>query len=221
MRCPSMLVGPQPCHSPVRIRRSPSASRRDTARISAMVMSAVSSVSTPGVLVTRMPRSRAVARSIWSTPVPKDAISRRRGPAWASTPLSMRSVTVGTSTSADLQASISSVWLIARSSRFRRVSNSSIIRVSIASGSFRVTTTTGFCFAILSPLAPTYRALQCPSAPSPGTRALPSKRPRACPAPDLPKIRRNAVAPAILPLGGKVPVLDRGEDTLLNRSKQR
>ena len=36
--------------------RAPSASRRGTARISAMVMSAVSSVRTPGVLVTVMPR---------------------------------------------------------------------------------------------------------------------------------------------------------------------
>ena len=40
-----------------------------------MVMSAVSSVSTPGVLVTVMPRWRAVFRSIWSTPVPKEAMS--------------------------------------------------------------------------------------------------------------------------------------------------
>jgi hypothetical protein len=38
--------------------------RRGTARISAMVMSAVSSVSTPGVLVTVMPRASAVATSM-------------------------------------------------------------------------------------------------------------------------------------------------------------
>ncbi len=42
-----------------------------------MVMSAVSSVSTPGVLVTVMPRVSAVATSILSTPLPKLAISRR------------------------------------------------------------------------------------------------------------------------------------------------
>ena len=50
-----------------------------------MVMSAVSSVSTPGVLVTMMPRLRAVSRSILSTPVPKLAISLKCGPAWDST----------------------------------------------------------------------------------------------------------------------------------------
>ena len=50
-----------------------------------MVMSAVSSVSTPGVLVTRMLRFRAVSRSILSTPVPNWAISLSCGPAWLST----------------------------------------------------------------------------------------------------------------------------------------
>jgi hypothetical protein len=45
--------------------------RRGTAGISAMVMSAVSSVRTPGVLVTVMPRCSAVATSILSTPLPK------------------------------------------------------------------------------------------------------------------------------------------------------
>ena len=50
-----------------------------------MVMSAVSSVSTPGVLVTVMPRCSAVATSIWSTPLPKLAISFSRSPAWLST----------------------------------------------------------------------------------------------------------------------------------------
>ena len=49
--------------------------RRAAARISAIVMSAVSSVSTPGVLVTVMPRRSAEVTSILSTPVPKLAIS--------------------------------------------------------------------------------------------------------------------------------------------------
>ena len=40
-----------------------------------MVMSAVSSVRTPGVLVTVMPRATAVSTSILSTPVPKLAIN--------------------------------------------------------------------------------------------------------------------------------------------------
>ena len=44
-----------------------------------MVMSAVSSVSTPGVLVTVMPRATAAATSMLSTPLPKLAISLRFG----------------------------------------------------------------------------------------------------------------------------------------------
>ena len=48
IRWPSIEVGPQPVQPPLRISLSPSASRRDTARISAIVMSAVSSVRTPG-----------------------------------------------------------------------------------------------------------------------------------------------------------------------------
>ena len=75
-----MAVGLQPFQSPLRTRRSPSARRRGTASIRAMAMSAVSSVRTPGVLVTVMPRCRAVFRSMWSTPVPKEAISRSCGP---------------------------------------------------------------------------------------------------------------------------------------------
>ena len=81
MRWPSIQVGDQPsqCRR-VSLRSAvPSARRRGTARISAMVMSAVSSVRTPGVLVTVMPRLRAVSRSMLSTPVPKLAISLSRG----------------------------------------------------------------------------------------------------------------------------------------------
>ena len=99
-----------------------------------MVMSAVSSVSTPGVLVTMMPRSRAVSRSILSTPVPKLAISFSCGPACESRERSIRSVTVGTSTSAVFTASASSAWLIGLSSTLSRASNSSRMRVSTASG---------------------------------------------------------------------------------------
>ena len=47
-------AGPVSCRWSARA--TPSTSRRGTARISAMVMSAVSSVRTPGVLVTVMPR---------------------------------------------------------------------------------------------------------------------------------------------------------------------
>ena len=60
IRWPSIQVGDQPgqCLPSVRI-EAPSISRRGTARISAMVMSAVSSVRTFGVLVTVMPRACA------------------------------------------------------------------------------------------------------------------------------------------------------------------
>ena len=76
MRWPSIQVGDQPAQSLSAVSTvEPSTSRRGTARISAMVMSAVSSVSTPGVLVTVMPRWTAVATSILSTPLPKLAIS--------------------------------------------------------------------------------------------------------------------------------------------------
>src|SRR5262249_18006651 len=97
----------------------------------------------PGVLVTLIPRWRAVFRSIWSTPVPKEAMSFSRSPAWERTAASILSVTVGTSTSQDLTASISRAWVMGVSDRFRRTSNSSIIRGSTGSGSLRVTTTTG------------------------------------------------------------------------------
>ena len=109
-----------------------------------MVMSAVSSVSTPGVLVTVMPRWTAAATSMLSTPLPKLAISLRFGPASFRTGASIRSVTVGTSTSAAFSASPSWAWVIGLSSRLRRVSNSSRMRVSTLSGSLRVTITSGF-----------------------------------------------------------------------------
>jgi hypothetical protein len=108
-----------------------------------MVMSAVSSVSTPGVLVTMMLRFRAVSRSILSTPVPNWAISLRSDPAWLSTPRSMRSVTVGTSTLAVFTASISSSRENGLSSRLSRASKSSRSLVSTTSGSLRVTITIG------------------------------------------------------------------------------
>jgi hypothetical protein len=142
-RRPSIEVGPQPLQPPPRISRSPSASRRETARISAIVMSAVSSVSTPGVLVTTMPRCCAAAKSTWSMPAPNEAISFSDGEAAASTSASIRSVTVGTSTSAAPTAAISSALLNGLSFRLSRQAKSSIIRVSTGSGSLRVTMTIG------------------------------------------------------------------------------
>ena len=151
MRWPSIQVGDQPVHgfSPIRT-AAPSASRRGTARISAMVMSAVSSVSTPGVLVIVMPRWSAVATSILSTPLPKLAIKRSLSPALLRIEASMRSVTVGTSTSAVFTASARSAWLIGLSSRLSCASNSSRMRVSTRSGSFRVITTSGFLLLAIS-----------------------------------------------------------------------
>ena len=118
-----------------------------------MVMSAVSSVSTPGVLVTAMPLSVAAATSILSTPVPKLAISLRFAPALAISLASMRSVMVGTSTSALAIASASCAAVMGASSTFSRASNSSRMRVSTASGSLRVTMTRGFLLA-MGPLKP-------------------------------------------------------------------
>ena len=64
---------------PPRTKRSPSAIRRSTASISDRAMSAVSSVTTSGVLVTWIPRLFAAATSIASTPMPKHAMISTRG----------------------------------------------------------------------------------------------------------------------------------------------
>src|SRR6516165_2302039 len=149
MRCPSIHVGDQPgqCLCGSLSRTVPSASRLGTARIRARVISAVSSVRTPGVLVTMMPRTRAVSRSMLSTPVPKLAISFSCGPAWDKSERSILSVTVGTNTSAVLTAWPSSPWLMGLSPTLSRASKSSHMRVSTASGSLRVTLTIGL-FAV-------------------------------------------------------------------------
>ena len=60
------------------------------------------------------------------------------------------SVTVGTSTSAVRAASAICSGVIGVSSRLIRASNSSRIRVSIESGSLRVTTTRGFFLTDMS-----------------------------------------------------------------------
>ncbi len=106
-----------------------------------MAMSAVSSVSTPGVLVTAMPRAVAAAMSMWSKPAPKLAMSLRFGPAWARAAASIRSVTVGASTSARASAAARASALSGWSVGFSSTSNSSRMRASTASGSLRVTTT--------------------------------------------------------------------------------
>ncbi len=103
-----------------------------------MVMSAVSSVRTFGVLVTVMPLRAAASTSMLSTPFEKAAISFSCGPACSISAASIRSVTVGTSTSARLTAATSSGWLRGVSSMFSSASKSSRILVSTTSGSLRV-----------------------------------------------------------------------------------
>ena len=76
---PRSSCGFQPSHVPERASASPSRSRRATARISAQARSAVASVRTSGVFVTRIPRPRHAARSMWSTPTEWLATIRARG----------------------------------------------------------------------------------------------------------------------------------------------
>ena len=142
-RRPSIAVGAQPVNSPAWTRLEPSTTRRSVAIIRVMVRSAVSSVSTPGVLVTAMPAALAAATSIWSTPAPKLAISFSRSPALAISAASILSVIVGASTSQRPSASISAFRLIGSSVTLSSVSNSSRMRVSTESGSLRVTMTFG------------------------------------------------------------------------------
>ena len=81
-----------------------------------MVMSAVSSVKTFGVLVTVMPRACAAVTSILSTPLPKLAIMRSLQSGCLRIASPTMSVTVGTSTSALQTASA----ICARANRSRR-----------------------------------------------------------------------------------------------------
>ena len=147
MRRPSIQVGLQPCQlsDPLPARSlAPSASLRGTASTSAMVISAVSSVSTLGVLVTVMPLRAAASTSTLSMPLEKLAISFRFGPAFSISAASIVSVSVGTSTSARAMASASFSRENGRSSWFSSTLNSSPMRASTEAGSLRVTTTTGF-----------------------------------------------------------------------------
>jgi hypothetical protein len=140
MRRPSIQVGDQPCQtlsSPITLAPSMQAARHS--QDEPMVMSAVSSVSTPGVLVTVMPLAVAVSTSILSTPVAEIGDQLELVASLHDDDLSILSVTVGTSTSAFCTASTSSSWLIGSSVSLSVVANSSRIRVSTTSGSLRVT----------------------------------------------------------------------------------
>ena len=77
-----------------------------------------------------------------------DQLERR--PGCASTSASIRSVTVGTRTSAVSTASISSRLAQGLVVKIEAAAKSSIIRVSIGSGSLRVTMTNGFCGGMVS-----------------------------------------------------------------------
>ena len=165
-----------------------------------MVMSAVSSVSTPGVLVTVIPRRSALVTSMWSTPLPKLAISFICSPAWAIIAALIWSVMVGTRTSASRIASTISAWDIGLSSMFKRASNNSRMRVSTSSGSRRVTTTKGF-FLVMSALparAPPPGRQPFEFAPSTRLRLINATR-RKCFAPGPASGSRTAGSPASLP----------------------
>src|SRR5271165_6427186 len=220
MRRPSIQVGAQPAQCPSGMICEPSTSRRAVERISAMVMSAVSSVSTPGVLVTVIPRLSALVTSIWSTPLPKFAISFICSPAWATIAALIVSVMVGTRTSASRIASTISAWDIGLSSRFKRASNSSRIRVSTSSGSRRVTTTKGF-FLVMSALpAPARPSRHQPfaSAPSNRLRLINAMR-RRCFALGTTRRVRAAGSPASLSEGGaKTRMGDNQGNSRLNRN---
>ena len=88
--------------------------------------------------------------SILSTPLPKLAISFSLQSGCLSSSSVISSVTVGTSTSAVRTASAICSGVIGVSSRLSRASNSSRMRVSIESGSLRVTTTRGFFLTDMS-----------------------------------------------------------------------
>jgi hypothetical protein len=82
--------------------------------------------------------------------LPKLAISRSLLSACLRMSSVIASVTVGTSTSAVRTASAICSGVIGWSSRLIRASNNSRMRVSIESGSFRVTTTRGFFLTDMS-----------------------------------------------------------------------
>ena len=154
-----------------------------------MVMSAVSSVRTPrrvgdgDAALERGRRRRYCRRRCrnWRSA----SASRRLGSA---PPESMRSVTVGTSTSAVVTASASAAWLIGLSSRLSRVSNSSRMRVSTLSGSLRVTTTSGFLTR--SPcISPRSRRAEADAFSGPFRRSLTAR------SPTLRRLRNGAVDP--------------------------
>ena len=63
---------------------SPSATRRAAPNINVTASSAVASLSTPGVLVARTPRTRTAARSMLSMPTPKFATTASDSPAASS-----------------------------------------------------------------------------------------------------------------------------------------
>ena len=154
MRRPSIQVGDQPAQSSSGMMRAPSAMRRATARISAIVMSAVSSVRTPGVLVTVMPRDSAAWHVDMVDAVAEigDQLEVRPG--------------LGEEIGVDLvgHGRHQHVGALAPprparpgdsglSSRLSRVSNNSRMRVSTTSGRRRVTTTSGLLLHRLPTLA--------------------------------------------------------------------
>ena len=91
---PSSMFGAQIQSSRRRTSRSPSATRRTSASISAIVSSAVACVSTSGVFETTTPRRVHAGTSTLSNPTAKLATTRSCGPAASSSSSSIRSVSI-------------------------------------------------------------------------------------------------------------------------------
>ena len=107
------------CHgSPVRTRRSAAPRPRVVISTRAIAMSAVASVSTPGVFVTTTPRSLQAATSTLSYPTTTSATTCRPGPAASRSSASTRSTIIATRPSTPATAwSSSSRGMAAATSR--------------------------------------------------------------------------------------------------------
>src|ERR1035437_2464936 len=140
---PSNCSGCQPVHRCSRTSRSPSPRRRATASISVKAMSAVVSVSTPGVFVTGIFRVVAAATSMLLKPTPKFATTFKPwqlSSSSASTPSRM----LQSSASRPFKPAMISALVATRSSECQTRSVSRSRRSITAGGIRRVRKTFGF-----------------------------------------------------------------------------
>src|ERR1017187_7290811 len=140
---PSNCNGCQPVHRCARTSRSPSPSRRATASINVKAMSAVVSVSTPGVFVTGIFRAVAAATSMLLKPTPKFATTFRPGQL-SSSSASTRSRMLQNSASRPFMPAMISALAAAQSSARHARSVSCSRRSITAEGIRRVRKTFGF-----------------------------------------------------------------------------